>query len=77
MVACLARLNRAQAAPGIFLFLQGPLSPLYRRIGARLAKAGHRVTRVNFCVGDWLHWHGRECRFWRGTVADWPAERRG
>lgn len=57
-----------------FLFLQGPLSPLYRRICARLAEAGHRVTRVNFCVGDWLHWHGRECRFWRGTLADWPAE---
>lgn len=57
-----------------FLFLQGPLSPLYRRIGARLAEAGHAVTRVNFCSGDWLHWHGRECRFWRGRLADWPAE---
>ncbi|WP_249695391.1 capsular biosynthesis protein [Stappia sp. WLB 29] len=57
-----------------FLFLQGPLSPLYRQIGARLAKAGHAVTRVNFCSGDWLHWHGRECRFWRGRLADWPAE---
>ncbi|SOB96331.1 capsule biosynthesis protein [Stappia indica] len=57
-----------------FLFLQGPLSPLYRRIGARLAEADHQVTRVNFCVGDWLHWHGRECRFWRGRLADWPAE---
>ena len=57
-----------------FLFLQGPLSPLYRRIGERLAAAGHRVTRVNFCSGDWLHWHGRECRFWRGRLADWPAE---
>lgn len=57
-----------------FLFLQGPLSPLYRRIGARLAKAGHRVTRVNFCAGDWLHWRGRDCRFWRGRLTDWPAE---
>ncbi|WP_186389813.1 capsule biosynthesis protein [Stappia sp. TSB10P1A] len=57
-----------------FLFLQGPLSPLYRRIGERLAAAGHRVTRVNFCSGDWLRWHGRECRFWRGRLADWPAE---
>lgn len=65
-----ARAGRARH----FLFLQGPLSPLYRRIGARLTEASHAVTRVNFCSGDWLHWHGRECRFWRGQLADWPAE---
>ncbi|WP_306030695.1 capsule biosynthesis protein [Stappia sp. MMSF_3263] len=55
-----------------FLFLQGPLSPLYRRIGARLRKAGHRVSRVNFCAGDWLHWHGQGTECWRGSLAEWP-----
>lgn len=55
-----------------FLFLQGPLSPLYRRIGARLGQAGHRVSRVNFCAGDWLHWHGRGTECWRGPLAGWP-----
>lgn len=55
-----------------FLFLQGPLSPLYRCIGARLRDAGHRVSRVNFCAGDWLHWHGRGTECWRGSLAGWP-----
>ncbi|WP_349360273.1 capsular biosynthesis protein [Stappia sp.] len=55
-----------------FLFLQGPLSPLYRRLGARVLAAGHRVRRVNFCVGDWLHWHGEGTELYRGSLADWP-----
>lgn len=56
-----------------FLFLQGPLSPLFRRIGARLTEAGHEVRRINFCPGDWLHWHGRGTVSYRGTPADWPV----
>lgn len=55
-----------------FLFLQGPLSPLYRRIGLGLTKAGHEVRRINFCVGDWLHWHGPEALSFRGRFEDWP-----
>lgn len=54
-----------------FLFLQGPLSPLYRRVGARLREAGHRVSRVNFCAGDWLHWHGPGTECWRGPLGRW------
>ncbi|WP_417769741.1 capsule biosynthesis protein [Stappia sp.] len=55
-----------------FLFLQGPLSPLYRHVGARLREAGHRVSRINFCAGDWLHWHGTGTECWRGPLAGWP-----
>ena len=55
-----------------YLFLQGPLSPLYRRIGAGLAVAGHRVRRINFCPGDWLHWNGPQARSYRGSLRDWP-----
>ncbi|WP_209001737.1 capsule biosynthesis protein [Stappia albiluteola] len=54
-----------------FLFLQGPLSPLYRRLGRRLAEEGHEVARVNFCLGDWIHWHGRGTRSYRGRPEDW------
>jgi capsular polysaccharide export protein len=55
-----------------FLFLQGPLSPLYRRIGQALTKAGHEVRRINFCIGDWLHWHGPGAFSFRGRFEDWP-----
>lgn len=55
-----------------FLFLQGPLSPLYRRIGRALSDAGHRVSRINFCPGDWLHWHGPQTQAYRGRFEDWP-----
>lgn len=30
------------------------------------------MSRVNFCAGDWLHWHGSECENWRGRPEDWP-----
>ncbi|MCA1297389.1 capsule biosynthesis protein [Stappia indica] len=49
------------------------MSPLFRRIGARLAEAGHEVRRINFCPGDWLHWHGRGTGSYRGTSAQWPT----
>ncbi|WP_346912746.1 capsular biosynthesis protein [uncultured Roseibium sp.] len=54
------------------LFLQGPLSPLFRLIGDRIREAGHEVFRINLCAGDWLHWHGLECTSFRGQPSDWP-----
>ena len=56
-----------------YLFLQGPLSPLYRRVGRRLMAVGHEVTRINFCGGDWLHWHGSETMAYRGRRSDWAS----
>lgn len=55
------------------LFLQGPLSPLFRLTGDRIRKAGHDVFRINLCAGDWLHWHGPECTSFRGKPSDWPG----
>ncbi|AXS40350.1 capsular biosynthesis protein [Breoghania sp. L-A4] len=55
-----------------FLFLQGPLSPLYGGIADRLALSGHRVRRINFCFGDWMHWRRPGATAFRGRVADWP-----
>ena len=39
-----------------FLLLQGPISPFFRRLGAALEARGHRVLRVNLCLGDRLLW---------------------
>jgi len=55
------------------LFLQGPLSPLFRRIGEHLRSEGMSVQRINFCAGDWLHWHGKGCCSFKGTPETWPA----
>lgn len=55
------------------LFLQGPLSPLYRLIGENMRGTGHDVQRINFCAGDWLHWHGEGCTSFRGRPREWNA----
>ncbi|KZM50191.1 capsular biosynthesis protein [Labrenzia sp. OB1] len=54
------------------LFLQGPLSPLFRLTGNHLGKLGCQVFRINFCAGDWLHWHGAGCTSFKGAPQDWP-----
>ncbi|CTQ53977.1 Capsule polysaccharide biosynthesis protein [Roseibium album] len=54
------------------LFLQGPLSPFYRLAGKHLEGRGLDVFRINFCAGDWLHWHGHECTSFKGKVCEWP-----
>src|ERR1700741_1031180 len=56
-----------------FLFLQGMPSPFFRRIAAGLAARGCRTTGMNFCLGDWLFWGGRNAVNYRGSLADWPA----
>lgn len=55
------------------LFLQGPLSPLFRLIGDRIKDQGHDVFRINLCAGDWLHWHGAGCHSFRGRPSQWEA----
>jgi len=54
------------------LFLQGPLSPLFRLIGEHLRTVGMSVFRINFCSGDWLHWHGDGCSSFKGKPEEWP-----
>lgn len=56
-----------------FLFLQGPLSPLYRRLADVFEQRGHAVCRINLCFGDWLHWRRTGARNFRGRTEDWPA----
>lgn len=61
------------AAAQTFLMLQGPVSPFFRRLAARLEARGHRVLRVNFCLGDWLFWRRPGAIDYRGTLEAWPG----
>lgn len=57
----------------VFLFLQGPLSPFFARLGEKLAVRGHRVLRINLNLGDRLLWPGANAIDYRGSVAGWPS----
>src|SRR6267143_5469681 len=52
------------------LFLQGPISSFFDRLGRALIARGHRVHRVNFHLGDQLFWRLPATHF-RGHFADW------
>lgn len=55
-----------------FLFLQGEPTSFYKRVGDGLSALGCKVTRINFCAGDQLFWHGPNALNYRGTFLDWP-----
>ena len=55
-----------------FVFLQGMPSPFFRRVGEELSNRNCRVTRFNFCIGDWLFWSGPLTLSYRGGRAHWP-----
>ncbi len=55
-----------------FLFLQGPLSPFFDRLGARLRADGHATFRINLCRGDTLFWTAPAADY-TGTAAEWPG----
>ena len=66
-----------RAAPGLamagkrsFLFLQGPISSCFDRLGRALIARGHRVHRINLHFGDQLFWRLPATHF-RGRFADW------
>jgi capsular polysaccharide export protein len=55
-----------------FLFLQGPLSPFFRRLGEALSEAGCSVNRINFCGGDVFYWPCGNTHWWQGHMYEWP-----
>lgn len=63
--SCLALNGRS------FLFLQGPSSAIFKKIGARLVACGHMVSRINLCAGDWVFWPSTVN--YRGRLVDWPC----
>jgi capsular polysaccharide export protein len=57
-----------------FLFLQGPISPFFARVGAGLAARGHVVHRINLSFGDRLFWRGAPGAVdFTGRAEDWPG----
>lgn len=62
-----------------FLFLQGPISPFFHRLGGLLRARGHGVHRINLCLGDTLFWPGPAVDFtapfdeWQGFITDFLA----
>jgi capsular polysaccharide export protein len=55
-----------------FLFLQGPISPFFHRLGALLRARGHGVHRINVCRGDTIFWPEPATDF-TGRFTEWPA----
>ncbi|HVC56548.1 MAG TPA: hypothetical protein VND95_11365 [Stellaceae bacterium] len=53
-----------------FLFLQGPISSFFDRLGRALIGRGHRVHRINLHFGDQLFWRLPASHF-RGRFGDW------
>jgi capsular polysaccharide export protein len=55
----------------VFLFLQGPSSPLFVEIARGLEAAGCRCIRINLNPGDWMFWHRRGTFNYRGGFSGW------
>ena len=56
----------------VFLFLQGPPGPLFRRVSKALAQRGFPVYRINLSGGDRYDWPDASHEF-RGRYSDWPV----
>jgi capsular polysaccharide export protein len=55
----------------VFLFLQGPSSPLFMEIAGRLEQAGACCIRINLNPGDKLFWRRAGGFDYRGSFPDW------
>jgi capsular polysaccharide export protein len=60
----------AEGTSRSFLFLQGPISSCFDRLGRSLIARGHRVHRINLHCGDQLFWRLPATHF-RGRFAEW------
>ncbi|MBM7049524.1 MULTISPECIES: capsule biosynthesis protein [Rhizobium] len=58
-------------SPRVFLFLQGPSSPLFVEIARILQAAGSRCIRVNLNAGDWISWRWGHAVSYRGDFTGW------
>nr|WP_245215255.1 capsular biosynthesis protein [Pararoseomonas baculiformis] len=53
--------------------MQGPITPFFHEVGARLRALGHAVHRINLCLGDKLFWRGPGAVDFTARKEDWPA----
>ncbi|NTF41631.1 capsule biosynthesis protein [Rhizobium rhizogenes] len=61
----------AEGSPRVFLFLQGPSSPLFVDTARALWAAGSRCLRINLNAGDWISWWTDGVLNYRGNFTDW------
>ena len=54
----------------VFLFLQGPSSPIFAKIADRLEERGHICLRINLNAGDRIFWRRKNGHDYRGRGAD-------
>jgi capsular polysaccharide export protein len=54
----------------VFLFLQGPSSPIFAKIADRLAEKGHGCFRINLNPGDQIFWRRKGGYNYRGRGGD-------
>ena len=54
----------------VFLFLQGPSSPIFAKIADRLEARGHLCLRINLNAGDRIFWRRRGGHDYRGRGGD-------
>lgn len=66
-------LHQPEASARVFLFLQGPSSPLFHMIAGHLEALGHKALRINICAGDRVFWRRKGAENFRGSLAEWPA----
>ncbi len=63
-----------QSSTRVFLFLQGPSSPIFAKIAARLEASGHRCLRINLNAGDQIFWRRKGSYNYRGRGGEaWRA----
>ncbi|CAN7214733.1 capsule biosynthesis protein [Pararhizobium sp. LjRoot238] len=63
-----------QSSTRVFLFLQGPSSPIFAKIAARLEAQGHRCFRINLNPGDQIFWRRKGAYNYRGRGGEaWRA----
>lgn len=63
-----------QSSTRVFLFLQGPSSPIFAKIAARLEASGHRCFRINLNPGDRIFWRRKGGDNYRGRGGEaWRA----
>ena len=46
-------------------------SSFFKRVGENLVARNCRVSRINFCLGDWIFWGGKNSYQFRGRISEW------
>jgi capsular polysaccharide export protein len=57
--------------PHRILFLQGPPSVFWRELSLALERRGHRVFKINVCLGDQIYWRRLRAANFRGRFKNW------